>query len=73
MPDWLAGEPWVRCPPQARSMPRKVSPGCSRVKKTAWLAWAPEWGWTLAKAAPNSSLARSRARSSVTSTNSQPP
>ena len=25
-----------------------VSPGCSSAMKTAWLACAPEWGWTLA-------------------------
>ncbi len=37
------------------------------------LAWAPEWGWTLAWSAPKSALARSRARFSTTSTHSQPP
>ena len=38
-----------------------VSPGCSRAKNTAWLAWAPECGWTLAKPQSNSFLARSMA------------
>ncbi|MND03093.1 hypothetical protein D3C83_227540 [compost metagenome] len=51
----------------------KVSPGLSSAMNTAWLAWAPECGWTLAKAQSNSFLARSMARVSMTSTYSQPP
>ena len=27
LPDWLAGEPWVRWPPWSSAMPMKVSPG----------------------------------------------
>ena len=34
----------------------KVSPGCSSARNTAWLAWLPEFGWTLAKSQPNSLL-----------------
>ena len=45
----------------------------SSVKYTAMLACAPECGWTLACSAPNSSLARAMAKSSTTSTTSQPP
>ena len=55
----LTGEPWVRCPPAARSRPMKVSPGCSSARNTAWFIWLPEFGCTLAKSAPNSFLARS--------------
>ena len=40
----------------------KVSPGCSSAKNTAWFAWAPECGCTLAKPQSNSRLARSMAR-----------
>ena len=43
--------PWVRWPPAERSMARKVSPGCSSARNTAWLAWLPEFGCTLAKLA----------------------
>jgi len=31
-----------------RLIPIKVSPGCRNAKKTAVLAWAPEWGCTFA-------------------------
>ena len=51
----------------------KVSPGCRKAMNTAWLAWEPECGWTLANSQPNSCLARSMAIRSVTSTSSQPP
>ena len=51
----------------------KVSPGCSSARNTAWFIWLPEFGWTLAKLAPNSFLARSIASVSATSTHSQPP
>ena len=51
----------------------KVSPGCSSDMNTDWLACEPECGWTLAKAAPNSCLARSIAIVSISSTYSQPP
>ena len=51
----------------------KVSPGCISAMNTAWLAWLPECGCTLAKLQPNSRLARSIARSSAMSTNWQPP
>jgi hypothetical protein len=27
LPDWFGAAPWVRCPPEARFMPRIVSPG----------------------------------------------
>ena len=37
-----AGEPWVRCPPCARSRPMKVSPGLRHAMNTAILACAPE-------------------------------
>ena len=40
----LGFAPCVRCPPEARSMARKVSPGCRSARKTAWLAWLPEFG-----------------------------
>ena len=39
-----------------------MSPGCSSAKNTAWLAWAPECGCTLAKLQSNSCLARSMAK-----------
>ena len=42
------GLPGRRWPPRARFTPSPVSPGWSRAKKTARLALAPEWGWTLA-------------------------
>src|ERR1700716_313958 len=48
----LTGEPWVRCPPAARSRPMKVSPGCSSARNTAWFIWLPELGCTLANPAP---------------------
>ena len=54
-------------------MARKVSPGCSSARNTAWLAWLPELAWTLAKPAPKSLQARSIASVSATSTNWQPP
>src|SRR5258706_410838 len=38
LPDWLTGEPWVKCPPAARFSPMNVSPGCSR----AW-CWRRRW------------------------------
>ena len=50
-----------------------VSPGCIRAMKTAWLAWLPELGWTLAKRQSNNWQARSIARFSAMSTNWQPP
>ena len=56
LPDWLAGEPCVRWPPAASAMPMNVSPGCSSAMNTAWLACAPECGWTLAKLQSNSLL-----------------
>ncbi len=51
----------------------KVSPGFRSARNTAWFIWLPEFGWTLAKPAPKSALARSMARVSTTSTNWQPP
>jgi hypothetical protein len=46
-------------------MPITVSPGWSRAKKTAWFACEPEFGWTFAKAAPNSCFRRSIASCSA--------
>ena len=60
LPDMLTGEPWVRWPPQARSRPMKVSPGFISAMNTAWLAWLPEFGCTLAN---GSRTAGTRARS----------
>ena len=51
LPLMLTGEPWVRWPPELRSRPMKVSPGCSSARNTAWFIWLPEFGWTLAKLA----------------------
>ena len=51
----------------------KVSPGFISAMNTAWLAWLPEFGCTLAKRQSNSRLARSMASFSATSTNWQPP
>jgi len=45
-----------------------VSPGFKHAKNTAELAWLPECGWTFAQQAPNSSLALSIARVSISST-----
>ena len=42
-------------------------------RKTDMFAWDPACGWTLACSAPKSCFARSRARDSTTSANSQPP
>ena len=56
LPDWFGAAPWVRWPPEARFMPRIVSPGLSSARNTPWLAWLPEFGCTLAKPQPNSSL-----------------
>jgi hypothetical protein len=56
LPDWLGFAPWVRCPPASRLMPRIVSPGCSSAWNTPWLAWLPELGCTLAKAAAEQRL-----------------
>ncbi len=67
------GLPAVRCPPWARLGASTVSPGFSRVKYTAMLAWEPECGWTFTCSAANSSLARAMASSSAMSTISQPP
>ena len=64
----LTGEPWVRWPPAARSSPMNVSPGCISARNTAWLAWLPEFGCTLAKRQPNSRQARSIASVSAMST-----
>lgn len=50
-----------------------VSPGFSSANIAAALACAPECGWTLAASAPKSSLMRSIAIFSITSTCSQPP
>ena len=50
-----------------------VSPGFSSAMNTAWLACAPECGWTLAKLQSNSLQARSMASCSALSTSSQPP
>ena len=47
--------------------------GLEQRGNTAWLACAPECGWTLAKPAPKSCFTRSMARVSTSSTNSQPP
>ena len=47
-PEKLTLAPCVRCPPEARSIDKKASPGFIRAKKTAWLAWLPEFGCTLA-------------------------
>ena len=49
LPLMLTGEPWVRCPPCGRLIPRIVSPGFNAAKNTAWFACAPEWGCTLAR------------------------
>ena len=46
--------PWVRWPPGRGPCRGSVSPGWSRARNTAWLAWLPECGWTLANVAPNS-------------------
>lgn len=54
-------------------MPSTVSPGSSSARKTAWFAWLPECGWTLAKAQPKSYFARSIARVSMRSANAAPP
>ena len=51
----------------------KVSPGFISAMNTAWLAWEPELGWTLANLQSNRRLARSMASSSAMSTNWQPP
>ncbi len=51
----------------------KVSPGFMVTMNTAWFAWLPECGWTLANSQPNRALARSMASSSASSTTSQPP
>ena len=51
----------------------KVSPGVMVTMNTAWFAWLPECGWTLAYSQPNNCLARSMARISTSSTTSQPP
>ena len=59
LPEMFGGAPCVRCPPAASDMPRIVSPGCSSARNTAWLACAPECGWTLAKPQSNRRLARS--------------
>ena len=40
----------------------KVSPGCSSARNTAWLAWLPEFGCTLANLQSNSRVTRSIAR-----------
>ena len=37
-------------------MPMKVSPGFISAMNTAWLAWEPECGWTLAKSAAEQRL-----------------
>ena len=58
----LTGEPWVRWPPAARSSPMKVSPGFISAMNTAWFAWLPEFGCTLAKRQSNRRQARSMAR-----------
>ena len=49
-----------------------VSPGFRSAIITAPFACAPECGWTLAKAQPNSFLARSIARVSTASDGPQP-
>jgi len=54
-------------------MPMMVSPGLAKAISTAWLAWEPELGCTLAASAPNSFFRRSMASCSATSTYSQPP
>ena len=54
LPEMFTGLPWLRWPPWARFILSTVSPGCSRAKNAARLALAPEWGWTLACAQPNS-------------------
>src|SRR3712207_7485048 len=55
-----SGEPCVRCPPEARSSPMKVSPGFMRAMNTAWLAWLPELACTLANRQSNRRQTRSR-------------
>jgi hypothetical protein len=50
-----------------------VSPGLNSDMNTAWFAWLPELGCTLAKPQLNSCLARSIASRSATSTCWQPP
>ena len=47
-PDWFGLEPCVKWPPASKDIPKIVSPGLMSAKNTAWLACAPEWGWTLA-------------------------
>ena len=54
-------------------MPKKVSPGSIRARKTAALAEAPECGWTFANFALKSVFALSIARVSAPSTCSHPP
>ena len=54
-------------------MPRMVSPGLQTAMYTAVLAWATEWGWTLAWSQPKSCFRRSMASVSTTSAYSQPP
>src|SRR5680860_779236 len=73
LPDMFGGAPWVRWPPAARLMPRTVSPGLISARNTDWLAWEPEWVWTLAKLQLNRRLARSMAICSTTSTYQQHP
>jgi hypothetical protein len=52
--------------------PMKVSPGFISAMNTAWFAWLPEFGWTLAKAQSNRRQARSMAKVSARSTKPQP-
>ena len=49
------------------------SPGLAIAASTAALADAPEWDCTFANSEPNRLFARSIARVSTMSTNSQPP
>jgi hypothetical protein len=72
-PEKFTGEPCVRWPPCERSIPRKVSPGLRKARKTAALAEAPLCGCTLACSAPKSCFTRSMASCSTWSTTSQPP
>src|SRR5919106_75687 len=69
LPEKFTGEPCVRCPPWASTMPRTFCSGFRGSRKApyaAMLAWAPAWGWTLACSAPKSCLARWLASTSST-------
>ena len=72
MPETDAFEPWVKCPPEFKLIPKIVSPGFNNAKKTAPLACAPECGWTFANLQLNNFLTLSIAKLSAVSTWSHP-